>query len=428
MDSKNLESLLQEIHFLRKRRDERLEKEETFNVFEIMYKWSDEVHLHSRFLSTLLNPQASHKKQDLFLKLFLKHIDVPFDYDTSSVEVFPNESNWKEYKEIDIFLVDLAHKSAVIIENKIRAKDSNHEEEGQLERYYRRITQENSIPADRTHVIYLSIDRDGPSDESVCTSGLFPELRNKIKSIHYENEILDWLKECVKECNDRPALRESLNQYIKLIERMTFNTILNDEIKSLMHIIGKDENSMKAAKFLIENKFHLHWWAIRSFWTDLSESFINQGFRIRTPINNSDINKLVHYSNRTDVAVNLSLMSPNETVFTISSENDCPLGIGILWDNVKKGARGKTKCFVKDKTNSLDLLMLEDLTDWAFFKEIKFSNEELLLCYFMETDSKEYSAPACFAFELLSESKRKEVVETIVSEARVLISTYESYL
>lgn len=214
----NLKYLLREISILNQRIKDREEHEDNFNLFDLMCNRYDEVNLHSRFLSILLNPRGSHKRKDTFVRLFAEKLNLPFEYSISSLEVYPNEKDTHEHKKIDILLIDRKFKSAIIIENKIGARDFNHEDEGQIERYYRIITQDEGIPSESTSVVYLSIDRDGPTDESVATSGQFPELKEKVLSINYGNEILDWLRSCVKESYNRPILRESIIQYIRLFK------------------------------------------------------------------------------------------------------------------------------------------------------------------------------------------------------------------
>ena len=150
----NLKYLLKEINILNQRIKDRDEHTDTFNLFDLMCNRYDEVYLHSRFLSILLDPAGSHKMKDLFVRLLFDKLNIPFEYNLSSLEVYPNESDQHEYKEIDILLIDRQRKSAVIIENKIGARDSNHAEEGQLERYYRVITQDEGIPEESISVIY----------------------------------------------------------------------------------------------------------------------------------------------------------------------------------------------------------------------------------------------------------------------------------
>lgn len=319
MDS--IKHLLREISILNQSIKEREKYEDHFNLFDLMCNRYDEVYLHSRFLSVLLDPHGSHKMKDTFVRLFIEELDLPFKYNLSSLEVYPNEKSTKEHKEIDLLLIDRKLKSAVIIENKIRANDSNHDEEGQIERYYRIITQDEGIPAESTSVVYLSIDRNNPSEESIATSGAFPELREKILNIHYGDEILNWLNQCVKESYNRPILRESINQYISLIENMTNNDTIEEDRRALMSLVGKNSDNLRSAKFLLDNMAHLQWLAIFEFWKLLSEKLVELGYIIRQPIENKDIDRLVHQKkNRSNF--NLKLTTPDGINFTINADND----------------------------------------------------------------------------------------------------------
>ena len=53
---------------------------EFFNIFNVIGLSSEEVRLHSAFIAELLNPQGSHGVGNLFLKEFLKLLDLPIDY------------------------------------------------------------------------------------------------------------------------------------------------------------------------------------------------------------------------------------------------------------------------------------------------------------------------------------------------------------
>ena len=353
----NLKYLLKEINILNQRIKDREEHEDTFNLFDLMCNRYDEVNLHSRFLSVLLDPAGSHKMKDSFVRLLIDKLNLPFDYNLSSLEVYPNENDLHEHKEIDILLIDRRRKSAVIIENKIGARDSNHEEEGQIERYYRKITQEEGIPEESTSVIYLSIDRDAPSDESVSTSGLFPDLKDKVISIHYGVEILDWLRNCVKESYNKPILRESITQYIKLVENMTNNNTTEEDMKALMQIVGKNDDNIMSAKRLIDNSKHMHWWALFEFWKLLSEKFVDLGFTIRQRIENEIIDDLVHGSaaRRNKADFNLELTTPDNINFTINADHDNYICVGVSDADVKSGLKTKAKAFFKANEDILSL-------------------------------------------------------------------------
>lgn len=410
----NLKYLLKEINIINQRIKDREEHEDNFNLFDLMGNRYDEVHLHSRFLSILLDPAGSHKMKDTFVRLLIDKLNLPFEYNVSSLEVYPNEGDTHEHKEIDILLIDRQRKSAIIIENKIRAKDSNHDEEGQIERYYRIITQEEGIPEESTSVIYLSIDRERPSDKSVTTSGQFPQLNDKVLSIHYGVEVLDWLRSCVKESYNKPVLRESIAQYIKLIEDMTNNTS-EEDIKGLMQLVGKNYDNLMSAKRLIDNSVHMHWWAIFEFWKLLSKRFVDLGYTIRQRIENEIIDDLVYGSaiKRNKADFNLKLSTPDGINLTINADHDNSICVGVMDDDVKFGLRTKTKAFFD---NYKDSLRLDDCEKWQFYRFVDFSNSDgLYLGDFGDN----------LTFSLVSESCRKEIVDAVIKQTQELLKYYK---
>ena len=414
----NIKFLLKEVNILNQKILERDKQSDNFNIFELMCNRYDEVYLHSRFLSILFDPHGSHKMKDTFTRLFIEKLKLPFEYNLSTLEVYPNEENTCEYKEIDLLLIDRKHKSAIILENKIGAADSNHEEEGQLERYYRIITQDEGIPKDSTSVIYLSIDRYSPTEESVATSGQFPELRDKVINIHYGFELLDWLRGCVKESYNRPILRESISQYIKLIENMTNNNTSEEDIKALMSLISKNNDNLVSAKLLLDNVKHMHWWAIFEFWKSLSEKFVDAGYSIRQRIENEMIDDLVHGSakrkNKADF--HLKLTDPNGVNFTINADHDNSLCVGVMRDDLKATQLSKAKDFYKKHK---DRYMLNVCDNWPFYKFFEFEDSDGL---FLGDISDE------FTFSLISETKRKEIVEVIFKQTTSLLKLYKRSL
>lgn len=413
----NLKHLLKSINILNQRIKDREEHEDKFNLFDLMCNRRDEVNLHSRFLSILLDPHGSHKMKDTFLRLFLSKLKLNFEYNLPTLEVIPNEENTTEYKEIDILLIDRDLKSAVIIENKIDAADSNHEKEGQLERYYRQITQIGGIPSNRTDVIYLSIDRDSPSDESVSTLGIFPELKDKVKSIHYGFEILDWLNACAKECFNKPILRESINQYINLITDMTNNSASEEEIKSLLKIVGANADNLSSAKLLADNLKHLYWWSIYEFWKLLSERLIQRGYIIRDRIENEEIDNLVHGTSRTKkVYFNLGVSSPNGIKFIINADFDDYICIGVNKSELNAGTKKKATVFFNEMK---DVLLLQNNEDWPFYCYLKFEGSDGLCLSDFNSN---------ITFSLISPNNRDKIVDSIITQTELILKKYEEYL
>ena len=156
-----MEQLLKSISELKTEYDNRREKDR-FNIISIFHKEREEK-LHSRVISYLLSPSSGHGMTNTYCSLFIKNVLKISDaeFNLSNFEVFPNEYEKSEYKFIDILIINKSRSQAIIIENKIDARDSNHTHKlnldnnigitnfdckkaktgyfGQLERYYNTI-------------------------------------------------------------------------------------------------------------------------------------------------------------------------------------------------------------------------------------------------------------------------------------------------
>jgi hypothetical protein len=191
-----LVKLLQETH----------RKPDSFNLFKVLRSESDEVRLHSRFVSSVLTPNKGHSFKDSFLKCFLNQLDIDF-FKTDSAKVFC------EYKNIDI-LVKNNEKQAIIIENKIYAGD----EKQQLYRYYKTIKNEG---IDEFSIIYLTLDGHLPEEQSI--EGIPTKFieSNYFQCISYKIHIKQWMEKCLQLASLNPSLRESIAQYKQLISELT---------------------------------------------------------------------------------------------------------------------------------------------------------------------------------------------------------------
>jgi hypothetical protein len=181
--------------------------------------------MHSFLIANLINPNAAHGQGDLFLKSFLKLLDI---------EVYKND-NWivtAEAGRIDILLRRQHPHTVVVIENK-----SNYasDQENQLYRYW---FQEIYIPnqkrfGDKTverttnninyQVIYLTpADWKLPSDHTMKRpNGYDVALPEKIpiepKIWLFNKQIVNWLADVSQQLHqDNHRLREYIKQYIEL--------------------------------------------------------------------------------------------------------------------------------------------------------------------------------------------------------------------
>ena len=196
---------------------------EPFNVFSVLYKETDEVNLHSRFLHALLDYKKPGTETRENLKDFLLHVDVQ-GFELYGVEVK------REWKKIDILLTN-ANKKALVIENKINAGD----QDKQLWRYYNTLKEQDYL--DRNiHLIYLTLDGREPTSDSI--GDLDPE---KITTVAYK-KLIPWLERCQKRAYDETDLRESAAQYIQLVRKLTRTDSRGKYMDALKQLCLEDNN------------------------------------------------------------------------------------------------------------------------------------------------------------------------------------------
>ena len=194
-------------------------RRETFNVFSVLRSEHDEVNLHSRFLAALLDYRKSQDGRRENLADFLRSVDIrDFDQNHAAVE--------RESGNIDILIRDRVSKQAVVIENKIRAGDQPR----QLQRYAEQLEEKGY---GSPHLLYLTLDGHDPSEDSA--GSLKPEC------ISF-GDILPWLKRCQERAYDEPALRESVAQYVRLIEKLTGTDFSEAYMSDLKKLCLQDNN------------------------------------------------------------------------------------------------------------------------------------------------------------------------------------------
>jgi hypothetical protein len=208
---------------------------ENFNVLHVLGISHYEVQTHTPMLGELLNPKGSHGQGNIFLRLFLEHVRQQFPvggFDPASATVrleYPiGPVTETSGGRIDIVIQD-GRGEAIYIENKIFARD----QEKQLQRYRAR--------NEKAHLFYLTRFGDMPEG---FTKEQLKEIR--CNCISYARDIRDWLGACRKESACLPRVRETLSQYIHIIEELTNQStsqLMNEQLK---HEILRDEESLGA--------------------------------------------------------------------------------------------------------------------------------------------------------------------------------------
>lgn len=192
-----------------------------FNVFKVLRLSHSEVKLHSAFIAELLNPKGGHGMGDNPLKAFLYIVcgKDGFNFDTGSaiVRVEKNigriDEEYESGGQIDI-LIQSGNK-AIIIENKIDAQDQYK----QLVRYdnYAQRFKGGCL------LLYLTLTGAKASDYSTVSKDkeLLPDKDYYL--ISYKHHIVFWLSQCIAFSSGKPLVRETLQQYLNLINELTNN-------------------------------------------------------------------------------------------------------------------------------------------------------------------------------------------------------------
>ncbi|WP_188051092.1 PD-(D/E)XK nuclease family protein [Flavobacterium sp. GP15] len=307
MDNKII--LLKHVSFIQDKHDEfaRITGEK-FNIFSIMNMETDEVKTHSAIIAELLNPAGSHGQGSVFLDLFIEHLKNKFNTPSNqhikldSFGKLVNEricertislnNNWADVTggRIDIILED--EKQICIIETKINAEDQDY----QLIRYHNYaknrgkrfyifyLTKEGKLLSNETeypHNDYL----EDKSLAAVNVEGYNFHYENKqdYKShlesnrskahihqclyypISFEKDIKQWLEKCLEKTVSLPIIRETLLQYLNLINKITNQSTNNKMSKEIVesmktNIISSFEISrnIEALKSELYNEFIEH--------------------------------------------------------------------------------------------------------------------------------------------------------------------------
>ena len=211
--------------------EERNRKGENYNLFSILRIEGSELK-HSALIANLLDPKGSHGCGDAFLRAFfeiaLKGTAYPFESSTpldSRTEHYTGPIAGDTGGRIDI-LVKSSH-YGLIIENKIYAGD----QDKQLTRYdnYGKET----FGADGYHLVYLTLYGCDASKESTATKSA--EEVGYLR-LSYAEDILRWLEQCARLADNKPLVRESLNQYIRTIKQLTYQDMNRENIEEIIDL------------------------------------------------------------------------------------------------------------------------------------------------------------------------------------------------
>jgi len=282
--AKRMKNLLQKIELLNYKYS-LLEKENKFNIFEILRKRSDEVNLHSQFIYELLRNNGSHKFGRTITNSLLDIIGIK-GFDLSDYSVY------KEYKNIDLLIKN--RNQAVIIENKIYAEDQNK----QLERYFEILEAEGY---NQIYICYLSPFGKEPSKNSLGKLSLqekegIDEIKiGVVKLLSYNIHISKWLENCIQITSKNPIIRETIIQYQNLINSLTGKSANMEQRMEIYKLLGEN-NNIESALTISQNWIHIKWHTEWDFWETLEEKIKNENYTIlkNQKYSDNNLNSVIH--------------------------------------------------------------------------------------------------------------------------------------
>jgi len=216
-----------------------------FNVFTTLLKEHDEVRLHSRFVTHLLDPKANHDCGRLFLDLFLDTISEgvqPHEDENAveqkSIEKFRSLKLQKcirvrkEYGNIDIYIE--FENSIIAIENKINAG----EQSDQISRYIEFL----EATGKSYTMLYLTLD--GKKSDT--------HEKKEYFRISYREHILKWLEKCLQNTYKFVNINQALQQYNTLIKQLTGQTLEIQDMEEIKSMLEKNPSIIKYQDDLIK--------------------------------------------------------------------------------------------------------------------------------------------------------------------------------
>lgn len=419
------------------------EEVESFNLFLAIRNRNDEVRLHSRFLASLLDPNAPHGLGTLPLKTFLIAVGLSPDIaDEKRLQITPNYKEKHEHRNIDILIATCKH--AIIIENKIYHHDTNYDKEtkakgqrGQLERYYE-IMQKNGqdyvYDEDEISVVYLTPEGKMPGQES--TGGKnpkYPKLRDKVIPIGYGSSIYGWLKDLLKEIPDSP-IKFSIIQYMDIIDDIT-NTGGREERIKLRDVLGRmSDKDIDNLHYLLKNEKHVCWHIADEFFHEMirecPEGLVVHSLEVDEDDTFASTDPKQYDSliaKALDENIHKDKKNPTFVIYYVGAKNVrvyLAMYDGELWiGNINKYFRSSTHRYV---------LLPQEIRDWLYENDYnvqkEYSQRQLFIqeqCIDFSTLSSDQSR---LTLEMANPNKRIKIVREILKELLFLSRELENMI
>jgi len=267
-----------------------------YSLMNALLKKTDEVNLHSNFIYSMINPDSSHYYGNKFLKLFLESINEDDFIDIENAKVY------KEKGKIDLLVEDGNH--VLIIENKLRAVDQEHQFSRYIQYVYDKYMDKNTTINDKIHVIYLSEYKKIPSPERESILG-FDELDDKstelvwqgnnielcnganlslpkdtrlrFNRVQHSVHLLQWVmesKEYLSNKTNSQSLIYAFDEYKLILDRLKDNKWRNIMTLDEYTLSMEDEKEQeKMYEFMCESNKTLNDYLSQKLWDTLDKTY-----------------------------------------------------------------------------------------------------------------------------------------------------------
>lgn len=218
-----------------------------FNAMDFV-RWDE--NKVSEIIGFLLNPKGEHDQGGIYLDLFLKRLAVPIKFtEKEAVEVILEDRTF-ENRRIDIVLSYKNYKKIIGIENKINL--TTKDQENQVADYMcflEEIVKENCVDEHSYMLYYLTPKGRELSKESGGNKAEKWIEEGKLVPINYEDHIIPFLEECVKETKN-----ERVRYFITDFRKQLIENYMGKEGVDQSIIINQLNNSENIdVAFAIQN-------------------------------------------------------------------------------------------------------------------------------------------------------------------------------
>jgi hypothetical protein len=278
--------------------------EHDYSLLHSLLKAGNENQLHSNFIYSMINPHGLHYQGRTYLEAFLSCIPetIHKDFDIEKTRVI------KEENYIDLMITDDIN--FLIIENKINAIDQRY----QITRYIQKIKQDyldDSLVTGQIAVIYLSAKKRFPSQKSESLIGFHfspdqtetdyqeliwhgfdgnpPKELSALKlpegfqvsyfHFRYFPHLENWVRECIKQSENKPDIRYAFEEYQKILDRLKPNNKWK-KVMDFDEYVIRQTTSQQAElyKLMINSQSALHKYVAKRLYQDLSDIFGEDAF------------------------------------------------------------------------------------------------------------------------------------------------------